>query len=186
MRSRRSRLPSSARTSGFFASSTAGTQAKVGELMGWPSNSTVCAAEGRRNGRQRGFITQEVERLAAIFGVSPSQLTTRCANCGGHPPAGFACMTCGARLQHCPAGLGVRAPVPLPGSHRVWRQPSRATAGRRGQRRAEGRRAGLAFRSSRTMLSQLLPAPGPGPRRKDPPRRLLPHSIHTRTSVGMR
>ena len=28
-------------------------QAKLGELMGWPSNSTVCAAEGRRNGRQR-------------------------------------------------------------------------------------------------------------------------------------
>ena len=52
-------------------------QAKLGELMGWPSNSTVCAAEGRRNGRQRGFTTQEVERLAAIFGVSPAQLTTR-------------------------------------------------------------------------------------------------------------
>jgi hypothetical protein len=29
------------------------TQAKLGELMGWLSNSTVCAAEGRRNGRQR-------------------------------------------------------------------------------------------------------------------------------------
>ena len=52
-------------------------QAKLGELMGWPSNSTVCAAEGRRNGRQRGFTTQEVERLAAIFGVSPAQLTMR-------------------------------------------------------------------------------------------------------------
>jgi transcriptional regulator with XRE-family HTH domain len=33
-------------------------QARVGELMGWSSNSTVCAAEGRRNGRQRGFTTQ--------------------------------------------------------------------------------------------------------------------------------
>jgi hypothetical protein len=76
-------------------------QAKVGELMGWPnvSNSTVCAAEGHRNGRQRGFTADEVERLATIFGVSPSQLTTRCANCGGHPPTGFACLTCGARLQ---------------------------------------------------------------------------------------
>jgi transcriptional regulator with XRE-family HTH domain len=58
-------------------------QAKLGELMGWLSNSTVCAAEGRRNGRhrQRGFTKREVERLAAIFGVSPSRLTTRCANC---------------------------------------------------------------------------------------------------------
>ena len=73
-------------------------QARRGELMGWPSNSTVCAAEGRRNGRQRGFTADEVERLAAIFGISPSQLTTRCANCGGHPPARFACLTCGARL----------------------------------------------------------------------------------------
>ena len=63
-------------------------QAKLGELMGWPSNSTVCAAEGRRNGRQRGFTADEVERLATIFGLSPSQLTTRCANYGRHPPAG--------------------------------------------------------------------------------------------------
>ena len=74
-------------------------QAKLGELMGWPSNSTVCAAACRRDGRQRGFTTQEVERLAAIFGVSRSQLATRCANCGGYPPAGFACLTCGARSQ---------------------------------------------------------------------------------------
>jgi hypothetical protein len=74
-------------------------QAKIGELMGWPSNSTVCAAEGHRNGRQRGFTTQEVERLAAIFGVSASRLMTLCANCDGHPLAGFACLTCGARPQ---------------------------------------------------------------------------------------
>ena len=74
-------------------------QATVGELMGWPSSSTVCAAEGHRNGRQRGFTIREVERLAIIFGVSPSQLTTQCANCGGHPPAGFACLICGARLH---------------------------------------------------------------------------------------
>ena len=74
-------------------------QARLGELMGWPSNSTVCAAEGRRNGRQRGFTTHEVERLAAIFGLSPAQLTMECANCGGHPPTGFACLTCGAQPQ---------------------------------------------------------------------------------------
>ena len=35
-------------------------QSMVGDLMGWPSNSTVCAAEGRRNGRQRGFTAQTV------------------------------------------------------------------------------------------------------------------------------
>ena len=72
------------------------TQAKLGELMGWQNASTVCAAEGRRDGRQRGFTAGEIERLAAIFGVSSRQLTTRCANCRGQPPAGFACLACGA------------------------------------------------------------------------------------------
>jgi hypothetical protein len=38
----------------------------------------------------------EVMRLAAIFGISPAQLNARCVNCAGHPPAGFACLTCGA------------------------------------------------------------------------------------------
>jgi hypothetical protein len=73
------------------------TQGQLGELMGWPTTSTVCAAEGHRQGRQRGFTAEEIEQLAAIFGVSPTQLTTRCANCHGCPPAGFACLTCGAR-----------------------------------------------------------------------------------------
>ena len=63
------------------------TQTELGELMGWPNASTVCAAEGRRNGRQRGFTAREVRQLAAIFGVSFQQLTAQCANCGG-PPAG--------------------------------------------------------------------------------------------------
>ena len=72
------------------------TQAELGELMGWPNASTVCAAEGHRNGRQRGFTTGEVRQLAAIFGVTPWQLTTRCANCTSQPPAGFACLACGA------------------------------------------------------------------------------------------
>jgi transcriptional regulator with XRE-family HTH domain len=72
------------------------TQAKLGELMGWPSASTACAAEGHRDGRQRSFTTEEVEQLAAIFDVPPSKLPMRCANCGGHPPAGFACLACGA------------------------------------------------------------------------------------------
>ena len=75
------------------------TQAKLGELMGWPTTATVCAAEGHRDGRQRGFTAGEVQQLAGIFGISSWQLTARCTNCGGHPPAGFACLTCGARLQ---------------------------------------------------------------------------------------
>jgi hypothetical protein len=72
------------------------TQTRLSELMGWASASTVCAAEGRRGGRQRGFSQAEVARLAAIFGVTPEKLTAQCVTCGGHPPAGFACLTCGA------------------------------------------------------------------------------------------
>jgi Helix-turn-helix domain len=72
------------------------TQPTLGELMGWYSASTVCAAEGRRNHRQRRFTTGEVGQLATIFGVCRSQLMMRCATCGGHPPAGFACLACGA------------------------------------------------------------------------------------------
>jgi transcriptional regulator with XRE-family HTH domain len=73
------------------------TQSHVGALMGWASNSTVCAAEGHRDSRQRGFTTNEVKRLAGIFGVKTWQLTTRCETCDGHPPNGFACLTCGTR-----------------------------------------------------------------------------------------
>jgi hypothetical protein len=75
------------------------SQGMLGELMGWPTTATVCAAEGHRDGRRRGFTSEEVRRLAVIFDVSAWQLTTRCANCGGHPPTGFACLTCGSRLQ---------------------------------------------------------------------------------------
>jgi transcriptional regulator with XRE-family HTH domain len=83
------------------------TQTKLGELMGWQSGSTMCAAEGHRDGRQRNFTTEEVERLAAIFGIAPHKLTTRCANCDGQPPAGFACLACGTALR----GDGTPAPV---------------------------------------------------------------------------
>lgn len=75
------------------------TQAQLGELMGWRTNSTVCAAEGHRGDRQRSFTADEIERLAAIFGIPVWQLTTRCANCEGCPPAGFSCLTCGARQE---------------------------------------------------------------------------------------
>ncbi len=81
-------------------------QSRVGELMGWISNSTVCAAEGHRDGRQCGYTTDEVRRLASIFGVEPWQITTRCANCKGRPPAGFACLTCGVQSIGLSSGIG--------------------------------------------------------------------------------
>jgi len=71
------------------------SQGMLGEPMGWPTTATVCAAEGHRDCRQRGFTAAEVTRLGG-FSVSPEQLTTLCASCGGQPPAGFACLTCGA------------------------------------------------------------------------------------------
>jgi hypothetical protein len=96
------------------------TQPKLSELMGWQSTSTVCAAEGHRNHRQRTFTTGEVEHLAAIFGVSPSQLMTRCANCGGHPPAGFACLACGA-IPDGDRRAAAALPDPVQHSHLVAR-----------------------------------------------------------------
>lgn len=71
------------------------TQAQLGQLMGWPTTSTVCAAEGHRGDRQRDFTLTEIQKLAAIFGIPTWQLTTRCTNCGGQPPPGYACLTCG-------------------------------------------------------------------------------------------
>lgn len=76
------------------------SMAKVGELMGWQTVSTVCAAEGHRSSRQRRFTAAEVGQLAAIFSVSAEQLNTRCVNCAGRPPAGFACLTCGNSVFH--------------------------------------------------------------------------------------
>jgi transcriptional regulator with XRE-family HTH domain len=72
------------------------SQAKLGELMGWRSCSTVCAAEGHRGDGQRGFTADEIYRLAGIFGLTTWQLKSRCANCAGQPPPGFACQSCGS------------------------------------------------------------------------------------------
>jgi len=77
------------------------TQQALGELMGWATPSTVCAVEGHRGDRQRGFTVDELMRLSAIFDVPVWRLVTRCENCGGCPPAGFACLSCGAA---CDAG----------------------------------------------------------------------------------
>jgi len=82
------------------------TQAHLGQLMGWPAASTVCAAEGYRGGRQRRFARWEIAQLAAIFGTTPAQLLTRCATCGGQPPSGYACLACGAGHPPGPAHLG--------------------------------------------------------------------------------
>jgi hypothetical protein len=86
------------------------TQARLGQLMGWPAASTVCAAEGHRGGRQRRFARWEVDQLAAIFGIPAVQLLSRCVTCGGQPPPGYACLACKAA---CPAATS--PPIPTEG-----------------------------------------------------------------------
>ena len=64
-------------------------------------------ADGHRGGQQRRFAITEIEKLAAIFGVPAAALTTRCAIFGGKPPAGYACLACGAvPSPGCPAAPG--------------------------------------------------------------------------------
>lgn len=77
------------------------TQQRVADLMEWGSSSVVCHAEGRTNGGKRThrmFTAREVRELAEIFGVTRERLTTRtCAHCHGLPPAGYGCLSCGAK-----------------------------------------------------------------------------------------
>lgn len=90
------------------------SQAYLGELMGWPAPSTVCAAEGHRGGRQRRFARWEIAQLAAIFGVPVLQLLARCATCGGQPPPGYACLAWKAEHPAAPARQK-RLPEPTTG-----------------------------------------------------------------------
>jgi hypothetical protein len=71
------------------------SQAKLGELMGWQSASTVCGAEGHRDGRQR-FHRHGNRAASRHLRYLPRLLTTQCVNCNGQPSAGFACLACGA------------------------------------------------------------------------------------------
>jgi transcriptional regulator with XRE-family HTH domain len=89
------------------------TQARLGQLMGWPAASTVCAAEGHRGGRQRRFARWEIDQLAAIFGIPTAQLLSRCVTCGGQPPPGYACLACKAARPERPARPAATSP-PLP------------------------------------------------------------------------
>ena len=110
------------------------SQAYLGELMGWPAPSTVCAAEGHRGGRQRRFARWEIAQLAAIFGVPTLQLLTRCAICGGQPPPGT------------PVWPASRAPAAPPARNGSL---SRRRAGGRPRRRRHRHRDGQRLRHPR-------------------------------------
>jgi hypothetical protein len=91
------------------------TQTHLGQLMGWPAASTVCAAEGHRGDRQRRFARWEIDQLAVIFGVPAAQLLTQCVTCGGQPPPGYSCLTCQAA---CPAVYARPQRLPHPAAGR--------------------------------------------------------------------
>lgn len=63
------------------------TQAQLGELMGWPNASTVCAAEGRRGGRQRGFTARESGNwpLSSAYPPGSSRHSARTATASRQP-----------------------------------------------------------------------------------------------------
>jgi hypothetical protein len=67
------------------------TQAKLGELMGWPTNATVCAAEGHRAGRQRDLTANEQSNVAEQKPANPvaeleaSSRGRKAAHCPGRP-----------------------------------------------------------------------------------------------------
>ena len=90
------------------------------------------------------------------------------------------------RQQQCPAGLGLWPPVPLPGGHRLRRQPGRGRAGRRVQHRAEGRGGRARIWAIQGAIGQLLPVLGEGPGEKTRRRGFFRMQIHTRTSAGVR
>jgi hypothetical protein len=67
------------------------TQTKLGELMGWPTNATVCAAEGHRAGRQRDLTANEQSHVAELKPAMPvaeleaSSQGRNAAHCPGRP-----------------------------------------------------------------------------------------------------
>lgn len=69
----------------------------IAERLGglpWSRQAVSAAEKGRR-----GWAADEVRALAECFDVTPGSLfepVPACGRCGGTPPEGFACTTCGA------------------------------------------------------------------------------------------
>jgi transcriptional regulator with XRE-family HTH domain len=138
------------------------TQAQLGQLMGWPAPSTVCAAEGRRGGRQRRFARWEIDQLAAIFGVPAAQLLSRCVTCGGQPPPGYACLACKAARPERAARPAATSPA-LPAAATASSPPPEP-----------GRRGSSLPHQLRGMTTSGQPAGGPGLARGRDRQRHLP------------
>ena len=84
----RASAPSPPRTSAPCASATAGPRPRLGELMGWPSH--LHRVRRRRPPRRPAAPLRHRGNRPSWPPSSaspPAQLTTRCATCGGQPPA---------------------------------------------------------------------------------------------------
>lgn len=61
------------------------------------SNAVWSAAETTGGTRQRAWTADELVSVAELFGVTVGDLLAECCSqCGGTPPAGFTCNTCGS------------------------------------------------------------------------------------------
>jgi transcriptional regulator with XRE-family HTH domain len=78
------------------------SQRKLAVAMGLGAHNVSAVSRLEKaapDGRRRNITVLELERLADIFEVAAWQLKARCVTCDGKPPAGFACLTCGARAD---------------------------------------------------------------------------------------
>jgi transcriptional regulator with XRE-family HTH domain len=78
------------------------TQRKLAVAMGLGARNVSAVSRLEKaapDGRRRNITTCELDRLADILEVAVWQLKARCVTCDGSPPAGFACLTCGARAS---------------------------------------------------------------------------------------
>ncbi|MBE4735774.1 hypothetical protein [Streptomyces caniscabiei] len=76
------------------------TAQRFSAITGQPqSNASWSAGEQVGKARQRGWTANDIAALAELFGVPVGDLfepQPPCRACDGKPPAGFACLTCGA------------------------------------------------------------------------------------------
>jgi hypothetical protein len=78
------------------------SQRKLAVAMGLGAHNVSAVSRHEKaapDGRRRNITTHELDRLADIFEVAAWLVKTRCGTCDGSPPAGFACLTCGARAS---------------------------------------------------------------------------------------